>query len=198
MKKFTLLFLSLLLTLGATAQSQTYTITPSVGSYNKAGWCSSWVSTSTEIPATQISVSGGVNNMNAGTTTDGFEMAVGRNSPSTWNITVSPEYSIVSYSFKYVSKTENQNLSITVGYETVESSFEQQTLSVDNVNASTTSFQLSGSNYAIIVTDFQLTVVPSGVSLIRNSSNFQNDKIYTFVIDINAEIYALPENFGGG
>ena len=182
MKKFTLLFLSLLLTLGATAQSQTYTITPSVGSYNKAGWRSSWVSTSTEIPATQISVSGGVNNMNAGAT-QGFEMAVGTNSPSTWNVSVRPDYSIVSYSFKYVSKTENQNLNITVGDETVESSFEPQILSVNNVNASTTSFQLSGSNHAIIVTDFQLTVVPSGVSVVNSSSDFQNNKIYTFVTE---------------
>ena len=162
---FTHLFVSVLLMLSATswAQSETnYTVTPSQGSYNKTGWCSSWTSgSSVTYPLTTISVSGGINNMNASTdnAAGGFEFAVGQNSPSTWNFSVMGGYVIESYSFDFVSKTSGSNLTISAaGIESMTSSSSSQTWSVSGVNAQTASFQLSGGNNKIIVTNLKFTV----------------------------------------
>ncbi|MBR5477467.1 MAG: M60 family metallopeptidase [Bacteroidaceae bacterium] len=163
---FTHLFVAVLLMLSTTSWAQTgtktFTVSPSGGSYNQSGWCSSWTSNSSEYPVTKIAVAGGINNLNASTTSGGFEMAVGTNSNSnyTWNFSV-PGYKIESYSFKFKSKNNNQNISVVAGGQTMTSSYStQQALTVNNVNAQVASFQLTGSNYAIIVTELTFTVRP--------------------------------------
>ncbi len=163
---FTHLFVAVLLMLSSTSWAQnatrTITVIPSDGSYNKTGWCANWTSNSSEYPVTKIDVAGGINNMNASTTSGGFEMAVGTNGNYNyaWNFSV-PGYKIESYSFKFKSKNNNQNIDVVAGEQTITSSYStQQTLTVNDVNAQIASFQLTGSNYAIIVTELTFTVSP--------------------------------------
>ena len=176
MRKITLFLMSLFLTVGAMAQNVTLNVTPADGSYNKSGWCASWTSNLENYPTTTISVSGGINNMNAGTTSGGFEMAVGQVSPSTWNISVAG-CKIVSYSFDFMSKDAN-NIDVTIGDVTKTSSSEVQTWNVENVNATTVSFQLSGANKCIIVTNLKLVVVKTHIA---DPAELVNGQIYTFV-----------------
>ncbi len=163
MKRITSFLISLLVVLATMAQSstKTFTVSPSDGSYNSAGWCYKWASNSNDYPV-EISVAGNINNMNAATTSGGFEMAVGSNGNSnyTWNFSVRG-YKIESYSFKFKSKNDNQNINVVAGDQTITSSYStQNTLTVNNVNAQVASFQLTGNNYAIIVTELTFTVSP--------------------------------------
>lgn len=166
MKRFTSFLLSLLLVFVAMAQSETknVTVTPSGGSFTRdgsvatSGWASSWTS-STE-PIVTISV-GGVNNMNAGTTS-GFQMARGQNADSNWTFSIA-DYKVTAYSFKFKSAIENQNVTLSATNAngetvTMTSSFsDEQTFSIDCSNASTATFRISGENYSIIATDLTLT-----------------------------------------
>ena len=198
---FTHLFVAVLLMLSTTSWAQTgtktFTVSPSGGSYNQSGWCSSWTSNSSEYPVTKIAVAGGINNLNASTTSGGFEMAVGTNGGSnyTWNLSV-PGYKIESYSFKFKSKTNNQNISVVAGGQTMTSSYStQQTLTVNNVNAQVASFQLTGSNYAIIVTELTFTVTPilevgqvymfNNARADRSLSADGTDDVHTKATDVN-------------
>ena len=198
---FTHLFVTVLLMLSVTSWAQsgtkTYTVSPSGGSYNRVGWCANWTSNSSEYPVTKIDVAGGVNNMNASTTSGGFEFAVGTNNSYGygWNFSV-PGYKIESYSFKFKSKTNNQNISVVAGGQTMTSSYStQQTLTVNNVNAQVASFQLTGSNYAIIVTELTFTVTPilevGQVYMFKNAradrslSADGTDDVHTKATDVN-------------
>lgn len=200
---FTHLFVAVLLMLSTTSWAQsgtkTFTVSPSDGSYNQTGWCSNWTSNSSEYPVTRIDVAGGINNMNASTTSGGFEMAVGTNGNSnyTWNFSV-PGYKIESYSFKFKSKNNNQNINVVAGSQTMTSSYStQQTLTVNNVNAQVASFQLTGSNVAIIVTELTFTVTPilevGQVYMFKNArpdtdrslSADGTDDVHTMATDVN-------------
>ena len=202
MKKLsTTLFLIVLLlvcTTGAMAQnSKTFTLSPSAGSYNQTGWCSNWTSNSSDYPVTKISVAGGINNMNASTTSGGFEMAVGTNANSnyTWNLSV-PGYKIESYSFKFKSKNNGQNINVVAGGQTLTSSYStEKTLTVNNVNAQVASFQLTGNNYAIIVSELTFIVHPileaGQVYMFKNAradrslSADGTDDVHTMATDVN-------------
>lgn len=168
-----LIVLLLLSATGVVAQT-TITVNPADGSYNKTGWCANWTSSSNNnYPVTKIDVEGGINNMNQATKSGGFEFAVGSNGNSdyTWNFSV-PGYLIESYSFKFKSKENDKNVNVVVGDQTITSSYsEEKLLSVTEVNAQVASFQLKGSNYAIIVTELTFTVRPF----------FEAGKVYRFV-----------------
>lgn len=171
------LFVAVLLVLStplwAQSETKTFTVSPLDGSYNKTGWCANWTSTTNEHPIASISVAGGINNMNADTKSGGFELAVGSNGNSnyTWNFSVLG-YEIISYSFKFKSKENGKNVNVVAGGETIISSYsEEKTLTVDNVNAQIASFQLTGSNYAIIVTELTFTV---------SSPILEAGQVYTF------------------
>ena len=198
---FTHLFVAVLLMLSTTSWAQsgtkTYTVSPSDGSYNTTGWCANWISNSSEYPVTKIDVAGGINNMNASTTSGGFEMAVGTNGNSnyTWNFSV-PGYKIESYSFKFKSKNNNQNIDVVAGEQTITSSYStQQTLTVNDVNAQIASFQLTGSNVAIIVTELTFTVTPilevgqvyrfTNVAYDRALSADGTDDVHTMTTNVN-------------
>ena len=176
---FTHLFVAVLMMLSATSWAQsgtkTYTVSPLDGSYNKTDWCANWTSNSSEYPVTKIDVADGINNMNASTNNaaGGFEFAVGQNSPSTWSFSVMGGYVIESYSFDFVSKTSDYDLTISAaGVESMTSSSSSQTWSVSGVNAQTASFQLSGGNNKIIVTNLEFTV---------RERQFEEGKVYRFV-----------------
>lgn len=164
MKRFTLFLISLLLAIVAMAQSETlsFTIQPTEGSFVRGGtvqttaaWCSSWTSTSEDDPVVTLSTT--ANNLySTFSDSDGFKLAVG--SGTTWTLSV-PGCKIQSYSFKFVSSVSGSNVTITpTGGTAMTSSNEEQTLSVEDVNAATATFALSGGNNAIKVTEFTFTV----------------------------------------
>ncbi len=175
MKKLsTTLFLAVLLLLGATnamAQnmSQTITVTPSQGVYNRANWSAKWETSENITPKVVISVSNNVNNMNSNATGDSFQFYVGQNSPSTWNFSV-PGYIIESYSFMFVSVSNN--VTITADEKTMSSSSSLQEWNVENVNAQTTSFELSGGNNGINVSNLTFKV---------RKIELQEGNVYRFV-----------------
>ena len=177
MRNFTTnLFLAMLLFFSTTswAENKTITVKPGEGAYSGTGWCSNWTSNSSNYPVTKIDVAGGINNLNAATTSGGFEFAVGTNGNSnyTWYFSV-PGYKIVSYSFKFKSKNNNQNIKVIAGDKEITSSYsEQKTLTVENVNAQFASFRLTGNNYAIVVTDLTFKV---------RKIELQEGNVYRFV-----------------
>lgn len=165
MKRFTSFLCSLLLAVFAMAQNETTTIevAPGDGSYSGTGWCSSWTSTSLDYT---VAITVGVNNLNAATTSGGFQMARGSNADSDWTFSVAG-YKVLSYSFKFKSAINNQDVTLSAtnadGTEvSMTSSYStEQTFSIDCSNASTATFRISGSNYSIIATDLTLTVRPA-------------------------------------
>ena len=151
------LFVVVLLMLSATSWAQnevkTIKVVPSSGTYDRKEWSARWESN--ENPKTVISVAGGINNMNSNATGDSFQFYVGQVSPSTWNISV-PGCVIESYSFKFASVSNS--VTITAGDKTMKSTSSSQTWSVNDVNALTASFQLSGGNNGINVTELTINV----------------------------------------
>ena len=187
MKRITSLLATLLIAVVAMAQSEiTFTVSSQDGTFKRGGnataenWCSNWTSTSTAYPVMEINVSESINNMynstSPGNTSGAFQMAVGQQSPSTWNLTVQG-YEIKSYSFKFKSASNNRNVTLIAGSKTMTSSSTEQTWSVESVNAPTASFQLSGSNFAIIVSELTLIVSPNTVA----PSAMANGKVYRLV-----------------
>lgn len=208
MKRFTSFLLSLLLVFVAMAQSENTTINvaPGDGSYKGDGWCSSWKSTSVDYP---VAITVGVNNLYAATTSGGFQMARGSNADSDWTFSVAG-YKVVSYSFKFKSAKENQNVTLSATNAdgttvSMTSSFsDEKTFSIDCSNAATATFRISGSNYSIIATDLTLTVRPvlvltsleeGGVYHFQNRGNaekalYANSNTDVNVTSVDKESYA--------
>ena len=192
MKRFTSFLCSLLLAVFAMAQSETtiINVAPGDGNYNGTGWCSSWTSTSVDYPVT---ISVGVNNLYAATTSGGFQMARGSNADSDWTFSVAG-YKVVSYSFKFKSAINNQDVtlsatnadgsavSMTSSYST------EQTFSIDCSNAATATFRISGSNNSIIATDLTLTVRP-----VQALTSLEVGQVYRF-INVLYPTYSLNAN----
>ncbi|MBO7290725.1 MAG: M60 family metallopeptidase [Bacteroidaceae bacterium] len=153
------LFVVVLLMLSATSWAQnatrTITVIPSDGTYNRDNWSSKWESTADGKPKTVITVSNGINNMNSNAKGDNFQFYVGQVSPSTWNFTVDGCV-IVSYSFDF--KSVSNSITITAGDKTISSSSSSQKWSVSGLNTQSVSFQLSGGNNGIVVSNLTFEV----------------------------------------
>ncbi|MBQ8270836.1 MAG: discoidin domain-containing protein [Bacteroidaceae bacterium] len=170
MKRFTSFLISLLLAIVAMAQSETKTITvtPSEGSFLHtngstvtSGYAYKWQSSATDYSVTITAAKDGTskNNMDAAVT-DGFSMWVG-DDYSTYTFSFA-DCQILSYSFKFKSNATGNHVTVTpTGGEAVTSTDDEQELTVSDVNASSASIQLSGSNYAILVTELTFTVMTS-------------------------------------
>lgn len=163
MKKiFTHLFAVLLLsfvTTGAWAQI-TFTVDPSKGSYSGTGtYCTGWTSNSEDYPETKISVS--VNNMaTSPASSSSFEIATGQTSPSTWYLMVDG-CRILSYSFKCKLKDSTSSITVTAGDNSYVMTTEEQTVEVSGLdNVQKASFQLSGDNKHLVVTELTFTASP--------------------------------------
>ncbi len=192
MKRFTSFLCSLLIAVFAMAQSETtiINVAPGDGNYNGASWCSNWTSTSVDYP---VAITVGVNNLYAATTSDGFQMARGSNADSDWTFSVAG-YKVVSYSFKFKSAIENQDVtlsatnadgsavSMTSSYST------EQTFSIDCSNAATATFRISGSNNSIIATNLTLTVRP-----VQTLTSLEVGQVYRFV-NVLYPTYSLNAN----
>ena len=181
MKRFTSFLCSLLLAVFAMAQSETmfFTVNPTEGSFIKtdgttvtSGYAYKWISATENYPEVTISVAKdgtSQNNIDAAVTT-GFSMWVGADY-STYTLSVA-DCQIQSYSFTFESGEDDNHITVTpAGGEAVSSTNEKQTLTVENVNAATATFKLSGNNKSILVTEFSITVA---------TSPFTTGKVYHF------------------
>lgn len=167
MKRFTSFLISLLLAVFAMAQGETksFTVNPTDGSFKRNGsvtttqWASTWTSSSDEYPVVTLSTT--QNNIWPTTVdSDGFKLAAGSNG-CTYTLSVA-NCQIQSYSFKFVSSVSGSNVTITpAGGEAVTSSDEEQTLSIENLNAATATFAFSSGNNAVKITEFNITVKTS-------------------------------------
>ena len=167
MKRFTSFLISLLLAVFAMAQGETksFTVNPTDGSFKRNGsvtttqWASTWTSSSDEYPVVTLSTT--QNNIWPTTVdSDGFKLAAGSNG-CTYTLSVA-NCQIQSYSFKFVSSVSGRNVTITpAGGEAVTSSDEEQTLSIENLNAATATFAFSSGNNVVKITEFNITVKTS-------------------------------------
>lgn len=168
MKRFTSFLCSLLLAVFAMAQSETksFTVNPTEGSFYRDGstatttaWASTWTSSSEEYPVVTISTT--QNNIWPTTVdTDGFKLAAGNNG-CTYTLSVA-DCIIKAYSFKFISSVSGSNVTITpTGGTATTSSDEEQTLSVEDINAATATFAFSSGNNAVKITEFSITVETS-------------------------------------
>ena len=193
MKRFTsflcsLLLLSLAGTNLCAQDTKDLALTFANGTCTSTGYsttyCYSWTSTDTE-PAVTISVSDNKNNLVVEPSSGGFEMHEGTG--STWNFTVN-DYVIVSYSFTYKTKESGNDVTITINGVEYTSSDSEQNLEITGVNSSTTSFQLSGNNKGIIVTNLKL-VVRKPLAL----TSLEVGQVYRF-INVLYPTYSLNAN----
>ncbi|MBE6309013.1 MAG: hypothetical protein E7087_06930 [Bacteroidales bacterium] len=193
MKRFTsflcsLLLLSLAGTNLCAQDTEELALTFANGTCTSTGYsttyCYSWTSTDTE-PAVTISVSDNKNNLVVEPSSGGFEMHEGTG--STWNFTVN-DYVIVSYSFTYKTKSSGNDVTITINGAEYRSSDSEQNLEITGVNSSTTSFQLSGNNKGIIVTNLKL-VVRKPLAL----TSLEVGQVYRFV-NVLYPTYSLNAN----
>lgn len=163
MKKiFTHLFAVLLLSLVTTSSwaQITFTVDPSKGSYSGTGtYCTGWTSNSEDYPETKISVS--VNNMaTSPASSSSFEIATGQTSPSTWYLMVDG-CRILSYSFKCKLKDSTSSITVIAGDNSYVMTTEEQTVEVSGLdNVQKASFQLSGDNKHLVVTELTFTASP--------------------------------------
>ena len=183
-KKLTMLLTALFLVMGTAWAQVSYTVSMTTGTGNKSGYFATWTNTATnENPiALKLLVAGGANNMyNA----DGaLTLFVG--SGCTYNLEVPATHRIISYSFDFVRDDvtkkygDNNSVTLAVGDQSFTinktTPTEAQNVAVNNVNASSTSFRMTGDNYGIVVSNFVVTVervFESGYYTIQCNGNNQ-------------------------
>ena len=183
-KKFTMLLASLFLVMGTAWAQVAYTVSMTTGTGNKSGYFATWTNTATNANpvALKLLVAGGANNMYSA---DGaLTLFVG--SGCTYNLEVPATHRIISYSFDFVrddvTKPYGDNTSVTlaVGDQSFTinktTSTEAQNVAVNNVNASSTSFRMTGDDFGIVVSNFVVNVervFESGYYTIQCNGNNQ-------------------------
>ena len=159
MKKLLFLFAVLLTSVGAWAQTS-YTVSATTGTGNKTGYFATWSYTTSDAnPAALTLTAAGNNNMKV--IDDQLTLWTGTADPFTYTLQVPVFYRIVSYSFDFVRQgtyAANESVTLTVGEQTYTATTETQKVTVNNVNAGSTSFKMTGSNKGIVVTDFVVVV----------------------------------------
>ena len=116
-----------------------------------------------------------VNNMM--TQNGSMTIASGQATNCTWTLSAPDGYNIASYSFNFYNYTGNAATDIKLnagGTIYTSSSSEKQTLSVENVNAATTTIAHSGTNGAIVVENFTVRLVSNTPSLILASNEVES------------------------
>ncbi len=149
-----------------------YVVDMTTGTFAGSGnYRSSWTYTTTEDNPAALNLNcDGVNNMNSH---DGLiQLHSGRAGSSTYNLIVPAGYTIVSYSFDYAfgnSGTGEKKLVIGgVDYPVTSA---KQTVNVENINAETTSFVLSGANESVKLSNFVVVVKAPTVSELTEAKN---------------------------
>lgn len=157
MKKLLFLFAVLLTSVGAWAQTKQYLQDVEVSASNGTGvealkWSKTWTSNNS-----LLTLSVGANNM---TLEDGvLALYRGSSANATYTLSVPDNHRIISYSFDYVlTGNETGTLKLKVGETEYTPSDQTQNISVNDINAQTTTFQLLAVNNGIKVTNFTVRV----------------------------------------
>ena len=108
-------------------------------------------------------------------------IASGQNHPCTWTLTAPSGYLIQSYGFKFYNyDSAASDITLTpAGQSTYTSSKNEQTLTVNNVNAGSTTIVHDGTNEEIVLKDFYVNLVPTESMLVlaANDLNDGKDKV---------------------
>ena len=165
MRKFTLIIASLLLTVGAMAQTVAYTVNAGTGTLYKNGteaaasWNSKWAFTVTETNSAALTLTAEANNIGK-YTENGVSylgLAGGQSGTSVYTLAVPYGYLIDSYSFDFVAVSGAATVTPNGGSAMTASST-SQTLAVNNINFRFVTFTLSGGNHIIKAKNFVVNI----------------------------------------
>ena len=191
-KKLAMLMASLFLVLGTAWAQVAYTVDATTGGgVTSNGWSKNWSYTTTaEKPAALKLL---CNAANMQTRDNLLALYVGTTSPATYTLQVPNKYHIVSYSFDFVKDGEYTNdVTLTVNGKEYKPTSETQSVSVENVNASSTSFVFSGANKGIKVSNFVVNIVVAPIEL---TTDVNNPKWYT-IKNVRGNAYARYDGDG--
>ena len=183
-KKFTMLLASLFLVMGSAWAQVSYTVTATTGTGVGSGWTKEWTYTTSDANPVGLKLKCNYNNMQA---SDGLlTLYVGQHSPSTYTLEVPTLYKIVGYSFDFVKANDyTETVTLTVGETAYNPTGEAQTVEVNDVNASSTTFTMAGANKGIKVSNFVVKIaanLPVSPSIVgeRKSTFAVGDEMYIY------------------
>ena len=182
-KKFTMLLASLFLVMGTAWAQVSYTVSMTTGAANSNGdYFNTWTNTATNANPIALKLTVGANNMH--NESGALTLFVGGG--STYSLEVPATHRIVSYSFDFVRDDvkkpyeDNKTVTLAVGGQSFTinktTPTEAQSVAVNNVNASSTSFRMTGDNFGIVVSNFVVNVervFESGYYTIQCNGNNQ-------------------------
>lgn len=185
MRKFTLFIASLFLTVGAMAQTVDYTVNANTGTLYKNGteaaanWNSKWAFTVTEANPAALTLTTTANNIGKYTENGvGYlGLAGGQTGTSVYTLAVPEGYLIDSYSFDFVAVSGAATVTPNGGSAMTASSI-SQTLAVNNINARSVTFTLSGGNHIIKAKNFVVKVKAAPVFTYEEVGNPTEDGVY--------------------
>ncbi len=185
MRKFTLFIASLFLAVGAMAQTVAYTVNANTGTLFKDGtgaaasWNSKWAFTVTETNPAALTLTTGANNIGKYTENGvGYlGLAGGQSGTSVYTLAVPEGYLIDSYSFDIVAVSGAATVTPNGGSAMTASSA-PQTLAVNNINARSVTFTLSGGNHIIKAKNFVVNVKAAPVFTYEEVGNPTEDGVY--------------------
>ncbi|MBO5134488.1 MAG: M60 family metallopeptidase [Bacteroidaceae bacterium] len=131
-------------------------------------------------------------------------IASGQNHPCTWTLTAPSGYLIQSYGFKFYNyDSAASDITLTpAGQSTYTSSNNEQTLTVNNVNAGSTTIVHDGTNQEIVLKDFYVNLVPTESMLVLAANDLSNgaDKVTAVAKDSDgyAQEWTISASEGSG
>ena len=191
-KNLAMLMASLFLVLGTAWAQVAYTVDATTGSgVTGDGWSKNWsYTTSASNPAGLKLL---CNAANMQTRDNLLALYVGTTSPATYTLQVPVSYRIVSYSFDFVKDGEYTNdVTLTVNGKDYKPTNETQKVSVETVNASSTSFVFSGANKGIKVSNFVVNIVMAPIEVTTDANS---PKWYT-IKNVRGNAYARYDGDG--
>ena len=185
MRKFTLFVASLFLAVGAMAQTVAYTVNANTGTLYKNGteaaasWNSKWAFTVTEANPAGLTLTTAANNIGKYTENGvGYlGLAGGQSGTSVYTLAVPEGFLIDSYSFDFVAVSGAATVTPNGGSAMTASST-SQTLAVNNINARSVTFTLSGGNHIIKAKNFVVKVKEAPVFTFEEVGNPTEDGVY--------------------
>ena len=166
----------------------TYTIDALTGEGIDSGWKKEWTYTATEINPVSLKLKCNYNNMT--TTGDGLlDLYVGQHAATTYTLEVPNKHKIVSYSFDFVKANDYSDaVTLTVDGQNYAPTAEMQHIAVNDVDASSTTFTMTGANKGIKVSNFNV-VVDWAVG-IADEVNAPNERKSSFAVGDEMYIYS--------
>ena len=135
-----------------------YVVNTTTGTFAGSGdYRTLWTYTTKVLTPASLTLSCNAANMNSHD--ELIQLHSGQSGTSTYTLTVTEGYSIVGYSFRYgFGNSGTGDKKFVIGEQEYPVSSEQQTINIDNINARTTSFVLSGSNEPVKMFEFVVKI----------------------------------------